>query len=49
MITIIEGGLANHYTLKKDDNWLMAIQINGELPVEKQRELLKEMVKNIPE
>ena len=39
----IESGDANHYMVVSENKWVMSIQINGELTVEKQREILKEL------
>lgn len=39
----VETGEANHYMVVSENRWIMSIQINGELTVEKQLEVMKKV------
>jgi hypothetical protein len=47
-LELIETGEANIYHIHDTDeaNWLMVIQVNGELSTAAQKELLTKMIKN---
>ena len=43
-IEYIATGDANCYSIRVNGSWLMAIRINGELTVERQKQIMDEMV-----
>lgn len=47
MYTYLEDGDPNFWTILKNKNWFMRIQINGEIPTNQQREIVKGLIINL--